>query len=136
MSGHTNPPRIVQQRVRNRLAEQLSDFDVISYLPWGVDEFFEMMADIGLLYDNAGRYLTPEYDVFSNEEKLALSHVVDALNKASQDIGNSDVTAEAFLKTQWPMLIQRYAREAGDVIKKRGRFSETQEESEPSSVFV
>jgi hypothetical protein len=120
--------RIIDQRIRNRIIEAVHTLAEGNegVRAVGPPEYFESFYD-----------WIPYGGEFSNnattaEEKARLSDISKLLDRAC-DATPQSMTADELISTGWPELIQPIAQEALSLMLKRGRFSEDQEEKEPSS---
>lgn len=126
--------RVIEQRVRNRIAEVLSCLaDPESVLAVGTPEYFESFFDWFPYRPGQPGVMHPNSTI-DDRERTAILQVLALMNEAS-DSTPRNMTAGQFLTTRWPVLITPAAARALAVIKERGRFSEELEEDEPSETF-
>lgn len=123
--------RIIDQRARNRILEAVATLaagneGVLAVWP---TEYFESFYD----WIPYGGKQHPN-SAISAEEQSRLSDVSKILDLAC-DSTPQLMTADEFIATGWPTRIQPVAQQALSVMLKRGRFSEDQEEQEPSSTL-
>ncbi|TGP50722.1 hypothetical protein EN873_22860 [bacterium M00.F.Ca.ET.230.01.1.1] len=123
--------RIVDQRIRNRIIEALATLadgneGVLAVWP---TEYFESFYD----WIPYGGKQHPN-SAISADEQDGLSGVSNILDLAC-DATPQLMTADEFIATGWPARIQPVAQWALGLMLKRGRFSEDQEEQEPSSTL-
>ena len=97
----------------------------------GPTEYFESFYD-WIPYRGE---LRSQNNAISAEEKARLSDISKLLDRAC-DATPQLMTADELIATGWPELIQPIAQEALSLMLQRGRFSEDQEEEEPSSKGV
>jgi hypothetical protein len=126
-------PRLSEQCIRNAIALNLRDFQIPAWTRWGMDEFF-MMWDGLFPYENRRLELYPNTAI-NTDERTAIQHFIDLLNEADLRFGDED-QAEEFLASDIPARLATCAAETAAVMEKRGRFSETVEEQEPSERFA
>lgn len=74
----------------------------------------------------------PSISTLSAEERDLLTRVSGLLDDAS-DATPKNMTADELIATGWPGRIQPVALQALNLMRKRGRFSEEQEEDTPSA---
>ena len=123
--------RVVAQRVRNRIMEELlglasGDAEVSEV---GPVEWFEMFFD-WFPYEGEPTW----YPAMTAEEESAVRAVCKLMQLAIADpIIPKNPTAEQITSSGWPNRIAPFAQKALDVMLKRGRFSEEVEEEEPST---
>ena len=122
--------RIIDQRVRNRIMEELlglaeGDENVRQI---GAGEYFEAFYD---WVPHRGDGIRPNGALTQDEAGLILK-VSIALGEAC-DATLGMASADELIATGWPERIKPLARSALDQMLKRGRFSEDAEEDEPSS---
>lgn len=122
--------RIIDQRVRNRIMEELLGLaggnENVRQI--GADEYFEAFYD---WVPHRGECIRPN-STLSQEEAALLLKVSIAVDEAC-DATPKLVSADEVIDTGWPERIKPLARSALDQMLKRGRFSEEVEEDEPSS---
>lgn len=123
--------RIIDQRIRNRILEAVATLaagseGVLAVWP---TEYFESFYD----WIPYGGKQHPNSTI-SADEQSGLSHVSKMLDLAC-DSTPQLMTADEFIATGWPTRIQPVAQQALSLMLKRGRFSEDQEEQEPSSTL-
>lgn len=126
----TPSTRIIDQRVRNRIMEELlglaeGDENVRRI---GAGEYFEAFYD---WVSHRGDGVRPNSALTPDEAALILkvSIAVDEACDATPKI----VSAKELIATDWPERIKPLARSALDEMLRRGRFSEQVEEAEPST---
>lgn len=123
--------RVVDQRIRNRIMEAvhtlaLGDEGVREVWP---AEYFESFYDWIRHRDDGGM---PPNSAITAEERACLLDVSRMLDDAC-DATPQNMDADELIATGWPKRIQPIAQRALSVMLQRGRFSEEQEEDEPSS---
>ena len=128
----TPSSRIIDQRIRNRIMEELlglaeGDENVRQT---GAGEYFEAFYD---WVPHSGDGVRPNGALTQDEAALILK-VSIALNEAC-DATPGIVSADELIATGWPERIKPLAQSALDQMLKRGRFSEDAEEDEPSSAI-
>jgi hypothetical protein len=123
--------RLVEQRVRNRIMEELSGLsrggaDVIES---GPTEWFESFFDWFPYEGEAGpsSAMTPD-------EASAVREVLVLMQRAASDpkIPKSP-TVDEVARSGWPRRVAPVAKRALDLMLQRGRYSEEVEEAEPSN---
>jgi hypothetical protein len=123
--------RLVEQRVRNRVMEEvwgLSRGDV-GVEESGPTEWFESFFD-WFPYEGEPSW----FPAMSPEEIKAVREVCKLMQGAIADTDISKYpTVEEVTCTGWPQRIAPVAKEALDLMMRRGRFSEEIEEAEPSN---
>jgi|TARA_R110002050_G_scaffold244010_1_gene380609 hypothetical protein len=131
MSEEKPSERIVEQRVRNRIMEEiwgLSKGD-INVAAAGPTEWFESFFD-WFPYDGEPDW----YPAMTAKEATAVKQVCILMQQAILD---SDIpknpTVDEICQTGWPQRIAPVAKQALDLMLARGRFSEDDEEVDPSS---
>lgn len=124
--------RLVDQRVRNRIMEELLDLsqgerclDDSGAVEW-FESFFDHFPYAG---STAPNFLL---STFTEDELAALSPVVAAMQAALVDTPRF-VTNAQLLASGWPRRIAPLAEAALATFLTRGRFSEEVEEEAPSS---
>lgn len=131
-AGMDNPSdRIIDQRARNRIME------VVHILAEGEEgvrqvspgEYFESFYDWIPHRDDDG--MRPS-SAITTQERAYLLEVSRMLDDAC-DATPRNMDADELIATGWPMRIQPVAQQALAFMLQRGRFSEEQEEVEPSS---
>jgi hypothetical protein len=132
MSDDEKPSqRLVAQRVRNRVMEEiwgLSRADMGVHEA-GPTEWFETFFDL-FPYEGEPDY----YPAMTLEEATAVRQVCELMQQAISDTDISKCpTVEEVTRTGWPQRIAPVAKQALDLMLQRGRYSEEQEEEEPSS---
>ena len=123
--------RLVAQRVRNRIMEELWGLSKgnIGVQNEGPVEWFETFFD-WFPYEGEPHW----YPVMTPEEENSVRTVCKLMQLAINDPsipeepGVEEVTASG-----WPERIAPFAKQALDVMLVRGRFSEDKEEEEPST---
>jgi hypothetical protein len=126
--------RLVEQRVRNRIMEEV----------WGLSEgnsgvgasgpteWFESFFD-WFPYEGELDW----YPAMTMEERNAVRDVCKLMQQAMSDTDISkQPTVQEITQTGWPERIAPVAKRALDLMLERGRFSEEQEEAEPSGPTV
>ena len=123
-------PRLVDQRIRNRIVEVVSDLckgnshvDVV-----GANEWFNSFFDWFPLDDQQ----SIENSAMTADELQAVSALRQMMVQSSCQIPRM-ITAEQLQDTGWPERIRPHAKELLELMRRRGRFSEDVEEAEPSS---
>lgn len=121
--------RLVDQRVRNRIIEALEDLALgdeylhavgdVEYFNW----FFDWIDD-----DAPDDWRT--LSTFTDAEVARIESVLAAMLQALEVAGRLDTAALAV--SGWPARVAPIAREAVTAMLARGRFSEDDEENEPS----
>lgn len=122
--------RLRHQRCRNRMMEELAclvDWEDTLFFP-GLGEYFQALFDWAPDYPEF-----PPNTAITNDEKTALFEVLKLVDEACRDTSAS-VTKDDFVKSGWPQRIAMTARSALSLMEMRGKFSEEQEESEPSGL--
>lgn len=130
--GMTEEPpsdRVIDQRIRNRIMEALATLADGNEGVRAVDpsEYFESFYDWV-----PHRGMQRPNGAVSAEEQSGLSDVSKILDLAC-DSTPQLMTADEFIATGWPARIQPVAQQALGLMLGRGRFSEDEEELEPSS---
>jgi hypothetical protein len=123
-------PRLIDQRLRNRIIEQLQilsrgDECVKWEGPEWVEGFFDYFP-----YDEGDRFRVNS--AINPEECSVLQPVI----RAMQDLiamGAANLSEADFIASGWPKRIQPLAKAALGTLLTRGRFSEDFEQEEPSS---
>jgi hypothetical protein len=121
--------RIIDQRIRNRIMEAVETLAMGNEavrLVWPT-EYFESFYD----WIPHGGEQHPN-SAISTDEQAKLSEVSKLLDEAC-DATPQIMTADELIATGWPERVRPVAQEALSLMLKRGRFSEDQEEQEPSS---
>ncbi len=121
--------RLLDQRLRNRIMEAL-----LGLVEWqddlravGFAEHFESFFDFFPYEDE------PETNgAITSEERIAIAAAHGLMVGAMNDTPR-DMTIEQYVATGWPQRIAPVAEKALRLMLARGRFSEQQEEAEPSS---
>ncbi|WAC58688.1 hypothetical protein [Brevundimonas sp. SL130] len=129
----TPSSRIIDQRVRNRIMEELlglAEGDE-SVRRIGAGEYFEAFYD---WVPHRGDGIRPNSALTQDEAALILK-VSIALDEAC-DATPKMVSTQELIATGWPERIKPLARSALDQMLKRGRFREEIEEDEPSSTAL
>ncbi len=123
--------RLVEQRVRNRIMEEiwgLSTGDQ-GVSKSGPTEWFESFFD-WFPYEGEPDY----YPAMTTEEAIAVRDVLELMQKAISDTAISNMpSVSEITSTGWPERIGPEAKQALDVMLRRGRFSEAVEEAEPTT---
>jgi hypothetical protein len=124
--------RLIDQRIRNRIMEAvmtLADGFQGVRREWPT-EYFETFYDF-IPHRDDGE-MPPNSAITADERAslLEVSGILDDACDATQD--NTNMTAEELIATGWPERIQPVAVKALQLMCKRGRFSEKQEEDMPS----
>lgn len=123
--------RLVAQRVRNRIMEELwglsrGDIEVREA---GPTEYFETFFD-WFPYEGEPEW----YPAMTAEEETAVRTVCGLMQLAIADATiPKSPTVEQVIASGWPERIAPFAQKALDVMLARGRFSEDEEEMEPSA---
>lgn len=123
--------RLVAQRVRNRIMEELSglargDAEVAKAAPV---EWFEAFFD---WFPYEGE--PASYPAMTAEEATAVRTVCKLMQLAIADAAiPKNPTVEQITSSGWPNRIAPFAQKALDLMLARGRFSEEVEEEEPST---
>lgn len=132
MADDENPSeRLVAQRVRNRIMEELSglaegDAEVSKV---GPVEWFESFFD-WFPYQGEPKW----YPAMTAEEETAVRTVCKLMQLAIADQTiPKHPTVEQIASSGWPERIAPFAKKALDIMLTRGRFSEDVEEGEPST---
>ncbi|MBJ2153780.1 hypothetical protein [Paracoccus sp. IB05] len=129
----SNPsPRIVDQRVRNRIMEVL---EILaggdeSVREVGVGNFFEWFYDWLPHRDDDRQNSWAPNSAISDDELVAISAVRALLDDACDDTA-SDITDEELIASGWPSRLEPAALSALLLMQKRGRFSEEAEQQQP-----
>jgi hypothetical protein len=130
MDQETATERLVEQRVRNRIMEQVwglsnGDSEVGAS---GPIEWFESFFD-WFPYEGEPDW----YPAMTVEERSAVRDVCKLMQQAIADTDLSKhPTVQEIIQTGWPERIAPVAKRALDLMLARGRFSEEQEETEPT----
>lgn len=129
----TDIPRLTAQIIRNNIATAIGANDTTSALEWGVEEYFQ---DWGGLFpwEVDGTLVLHPNSAFNDDEREALLLLVLLLNQAWE--ATEGMSAEAFLASEWPPRIEQFASNAYVLMAARGRFSDVEEEKEPSLRFA
>lgn len=122
--------RIVDQRLRNRIIEAVLNlaYGKTGVLDVGFAEYFNTFYDWMPAYDEGEVYPN---SAMTHDECAALERVRRVVDAAC-DATPNDMSEEEFIRTGWPARIQPVAREALELMARRGRFAEDREETEPS----
>lgn len=124
--------RLIEQRVRNRIMEEIWG---LSRGDSGVDasgpvEWFETFFD-WFPYEGEPDW----YPAMTAEEASAVREVCKLMQQA---IADPDIpknpTVQEIIQTGWPKHIAPVAERALELLLARGRFSEEEEQTEPSSL--
>jgi len=120
--------RLLAQRVRNRIMEELSTLaggaDLLQFLGWEyVEEFLSLFPEAPKLNPATKIMLSSEREAVSNVLRIALSFV-DELRGA---------TEEQLIRAGRVEPLASAARSALALLNERGRFDEEIEEEEPSA---
>ncbi|MFT3805283.1 MAG: hypothetical protein QM766_29215 [Burkholderiaceae bacterium] len=124
--------RIVDQRIRNRILEAVATLAAGNEGVQAVwpTEYFESCYNWipygGMQHPNS---------TISADEQSVLSDISEEFWILACDSTPQLMTADEFIATGWPTRIQPVAQQALSLMIKRGRFSEDQEEQEPSSTL-
>jgi hypothetical protein len=122
----------VDQRLRNRMMEEiwgLSRGDA-GVAESGPTEWFESFFDFGVPYDGDAY----SFPAMTAEEVHSLGEVVKLMQQAIADpCIPKHPTVDHITRSGWPRRIAPVAKEAIDLMLRRGRFSEDVEEEEPST---
>jgi hypothetical protein len=130
-NDETASERLVAQRVRNRIMEQLlglanGDAEVSEV---GPSEWFETFFD-WFPYEGEPTW----YPAMTTEEESAVRAVCKLMQLAIADTTiPKNPTVEQLTNSGWPERIAPFAKKALDLMLARGRFSEEVEEDEPST---
>jgi hypothetical protein len=122
--------RLVDQRVRNRVAEVLeilADGDAGLFAVGG-KEYFNLFFDY---IDDDLPYDWRALSTYTAEEIEKIEHVLTSMLTALDATASLDTEAE-IAATGWPQRVQPVAQEALTAMIARGRFDEEREETEPS----
>ena len=123
--------RLVEQRVRNRIMEEvwsLSRGDTGVGKAWPA-EWFETFFD-WFPYEGEPDW----YPAMTPEEASAVGEVCKIMQRAIADTQISEhPTVREITRTGWPERVAPVAKRALDLMLERGRFSEEEEEAEPSN---
>lgn len=132
MSDDEKPSeRLVAQRVRNRIMEEIWGLsrDDLEVREAGPTEWFETFFD-WFPYEGEPDW----YPAMTPEEATAVREVCGLMQQAISDTDISKCpTVDEVTRTGWPQRIAPVAKQALDLMLQRGRFSEEQEEEEPSN---
>lgn len=126
--------RLVEQRVRNRIMEEIwglsrGDIEVAES---GPTEWFETFFD-WFPYEGEPDW----YPAMTPEEARAVREVCKLMQQAIADTDISKhPTVEDITRTGWPERIAPTAKRALDILLVRGRFSEDEEQAEPSGPIL
>ncbi|MEA1677482.1 hypothetical protein [Nitrospirillum sp. BR 11163] len=123
-------PRLVDQRARNRIMEQLlslADGDA-NVLAFGIVDYFEGFFD-WFPYEG-----DPTWFPAMTEEEAAALREVCRMMQAANDATDRHISAEALIATGWPGRVAPVAREALELMRARGHFSEEKEEDIPTGL--
>jgi hypothetical protein len=124
--------RLVDQRLRNRMMEEVwglsrGDTGVVES---GPTEWFETFFDFGVPYEGE----VYSFPAMTAEEVRALADVVRLMQQAISDPAiPKHPTADQIIESGWPRRIAPVAKQALDLMLRRGRFNEDVEEEEPST---
>lgn len=130
MNGYRSSDRIIQQRLRNRAIEALETLSAgdEGVRAVGNGEYVEQFFDV---IDDDVPWEWRHWSCFTPDELAALDRVQTLLRTACDATAGMDSDDE-FIASGWPATIQPVARQAFDLMRLRGRFSEDVEEDEPS----
>ena len=127
--------RLVAQRVRNRIMEELwarsNGRGDLTWSEWvgGPTEWFESFFD-WFPYEGEADW----YPAMTSEEETAVRDVLISMQKAIADPSvPKSPTFEEIAISGWPDRVAPVAKKALDLLLVRGRFSEDEEEDEPST---
>jgi hypothetical protein len=125
--------RLVAQRVRNRIMEELwarsNGNGDLSDFAGGPNEWFESFFD-WFPYEGEAEW----YPAMTSEEESAVRDVLQLMQRAISDPSiPKNPTFEEIANSGWPNRVAPVAKRALDVLLERGRFSEEEEENEPST---
>jgi len=126
--GEKPTQRIIDQRVRNRMMEELlylSDGDqAVLDMGYGeyLESFFTWFPIKGAAHANSA---------LNTQEHQVLSDLLPLMQKMYSEVPN-EVGEVALIATGWPMRIAPIAESALEVFRARGRFNEEMEEDEPA----
>ena len=134
MASNENPSeRLVAQRVRNRIMEEIwglsrGDKGVCEA---GPTEWFETFFD---WFPYKGE---PDwFPAMTPEETKAVLEVCCIMQQAISDTDISKFpVVDEIIQTGWPQRVAPVAKQALDLMVRRGRFSEEKEEDEPSNTI-
>lgn len=131
--GEAEPSdRLVSQRVRNRIMEELS---MLAGGNAAVREFgWDYLLDFFDWFPDAPA-LSPAAELMTPDEKTRLSKVLLAMERFKSELPEG-ATIDQLIGSGWPCRIAPLAKEAYDVFATRGWFSEEHEEAEPSEAVV
>jgi hypothetical protein len=122
--------RVIEQRIRNRIMEAALTLaegnDGVQQCP---GEYFEAFYDWIPHHEDGAM---PPNSALTEEERQLLADLSRIIDQAC-DATPREVTAAQLLASGWPEKVRPIAQRALDAMLKRGRFSEEQEEQEPSS---
>ncbi|NND50322.1 MAG: hypothetical protein HKN60_08720 [Rhizobiales bacterium] len=123
--------RLVEQRVRNRIMEEV----------WGLSR-----GDSGVVETGATEWSESFFDWFpyegepdgypamTTEEAVVVRDVCTLMQQAVAELDHSNhPSVEDLIATGWPERVAPVAQRALDLMLARGRFSEDVEEAEPSA---
>lgn len=96
---------------------EIQTFDAADYF----EDFFDFVP-----------YEAPHSNPTLNPQEWQAVEAVHAMMAQACDETRSDVEGTELIATGWPQRIGLVAQEAWELMSKRGRFSETAEETEPS----
>ena len=132
MAQEPASPRSVDQRLRNRIMEQLlllSEGDA-GVREAGTTEWFESFFDY---FEYEGeKHPRAELSTLSPAEVEALRGVVSTMQQACRNTPRQ-MTERQLIVSGWPLKAQVVAQAALDLFMERGRYSEDIEEEQPSS---
>jgi hypothetical protein len=132
MSDNRNPSdRLVEQRVRNRIMEEIWGLSRgnLRVHEAGPGEYFETFFD-WFPYEGEPEW----YPAMTPKETSAVREVCKVMQRALSEIDISgNVSVDDVVRTGWPERIAPVAKQALDLMLVRGRFSEEEEEQEPST---
>ena len=124
--------RLIDQRVRNRIMEAvhtIADGEEGVRREWP-DDYFENFYT-WIPHHSDGNM--PSNSTIGPEERTGLLELSAILDKAC-DATPKIMTADEFIDTGWPKRVQPIAQKVLRLMLERGRFSEDQEETEPSDI--
>lgn len=139
MTENEISPRLLEQRLRNRIMESLHALadGEDGVRREGVAEYFEEFYDWIPHRDQENRFhdCAINNSAITADELALLQEVSAILDDAADAIFPSDIKADEFIATGWPKRIQPVAKKALEQMQKRGRFSEEKEEETPTDTL-
>ena len=121
--------RVVEQRVRNRIMEELSSLSEGNkgVAASGGGEWFETFFD-WFPYEGEPHW----YPAMTPQEAKAVREVCKLMQQALAEKTYRNPSVDEVIRTGWPERIAPVAKDTLDLMLQRGWFSEEVEEAEPS----